>query len=77
MAEHRAHHENEDKVIEKVVENSTVDIPPVMTEKHLDRLVEDYGMRLMYQGLSLEKYRDFRYGHELFQEQFRRGLNRM
>ena len=72
MAEHRAHHENEDKVIEKVVENSTVDIPPVMTEKHLDRLVEDYGMRLMYQGLSLEKYLEIS-GMDMnsFREQFR------
>ncbi len=55
-AEHMAQHENEDKVVAKVVENATVDIPPVMIEKQIDNLVYDFRMRLMYQGLDLEKY---------------------
>ncbi len=55
-AEHTAQHENEDNVVEKVVENATVVIPEIMVEKHIDNLVYDFGMRLRYQGLDLEKY---------------------
>ncbi len=56
QAEHKAHHENEDNVVKKVVENATVDIPPVMVQKRVDDLVYDFAMRLRYQGLELEKY---------------------
>jgi trigger factor len=55
-AEHAAHHEDEDNVVQKVVENATVDIPDVMIEKHIDNLVYDFAMRLRYQGLDLDKY---------------------
>lgn len=55
-AEHKAHHENEDNVVEKVVENAQVEIPPVMVEKRVDDLVYDFEMRLRYQGLDLAKY---------------------
>lgn len=55
-AEHKAEHENEDNVINKVVENATVDIPDVMVEKRIDDLVYDFNMRLRYQGLDLQKY---------------------
>jgi trigger factor len=55
-AEHKAHHENEDNVVEKVVENATVEIPAVMVEKRVDDLVYDFAMRLRYQGLELDKY---------------------
>ena len=55
-AEHKAHHENEDNVIDKVVENAVVEIPPVMVEKRVDDLVYDFSNRLRYQGLDLEKY---------------------
>ena len=55
-AEHRALHENEDNVVEKVVENTAVDIPPVMVEKRVDDLVYDFSMRLRYQGFDLDKY---------------------
>ncbi|HOA55030.1 MAG: trigger factor [Acetivibrionales bacterium] len=72
-AEHNARHENEDKVIEKVVENATVDIPPVMIERHIDNLVNDFAMRLMYQGLDLEKYLEIS-GMDMnaFREQFKK-----
>lgn len=55
-AEHKALHENEDNVIEKVVENAVVDVPDVMVEKRVDDLVYDFSMRLRYQGLDLQKY---------------------
>jgi len=55
-AEHAAKHENEDKVVDKVVENAKVDIPEVMIERQIDNLVYDFAVRLRYQGLDLEKY---------------------
>ncbi len=71
-AEHAAHHENEDNVVEKVVENANVEIPDVMIEKHIDNLVYDFGMRLRYQGLDLEKYLEIM-GMDMnaFREQFK------
>ncbi len=71
-AEHSAQHENEDNVVEKVVGNATVDIPEVMIEKHIDNLVYDFGMRLRYQGLELEKYLEIM-GMDMkaFREQFK------
>ncbi len=72
QAEHRAHHENEDNVVEKAVENATIDIPPVMVEKRVDDLTYDFGMRLRYQGLDLEKYLEIM-GMDMasFREQFK------
>lgn len=72
QAEHRAHHENEDNVVEKAVENATIDIPPVMVEKRVDDLTYDFGMRLRYQGLELEKYLEIM-GMDMgsFREQFK------
>ena len=55
-AKHKAEHETEDNVVDKVVENATVDIPHVMVEKQIDRLIYDFDMRLRYQGLDLGKY---------------------
>lgn len=55
-AEHKAKHETEDRVINKVNENATVEIPDVMIQKHIDNLVKDFDSRLRYQGLDLEKY---------------------
>lgn len=70
-AEHKAHHENEDNVVEKVVENAIVEIPPVMVEKRVDDLIYDFEMRLRYQGLELQKYLEIM-GMDMkaFREQF-------
>lgn len=69
--EHKAHHENEDNVVEKIVENAVVDIPPVMVEKRVDDLIYDFEMRLRYQGLELQKYLEIM-GMDMkaFREQF-------
>ncbi len=55
-AKHKAKHENEDNVVQKVAENATVDIPKVMVEKQIDAIARDFDMRLRYQGLDLQKY---------------------
>jgi trigger factor len=54
--EHRAKHELENKLIEKIVDNATVEIPKVMVDKQLDANVRDFDMNLRYQGYSLEQY---------------------
>ena len=46
----------ESKVIEKLIETSEMDIPEPMIELQQDRMLEDFGMRLSYQGLKLEQY---------------------
>jgi len=70
-AEHKAHHENEDNVVEKIVENAVVDIPPVMVEKRVDDLIYDFEMRLRYQGLELQKYLEIMgMDMKVFREQF-------
>ncbi len=71
-AEHKAKHETEDSIIEKVVENVTVDIPEVMIKKQIDILARDFDMRLRYQGLNLEKYLGMMgMDQNSFREQFR------
>lgn len=55
-AEHKAKHETEDKVVEKIADNATVEIPEVMIERQIDNLVRDFDMRLRYQGLDLDRY---------------------
>ncbi len=55
-ANHKAEHENEEKVIQKIAENATVEIPEVMIEKQIDAMAKDFDMRLRYQGLDLQKY---------------------
>lgn len=43
-------------VIEKVLENATVDIPEAMIERQIDSMVRDFEYRLMGQGLKLEDF---------------------
>lgn len=43
-------------VIEKVVENATVDIPEAMIERQIDSMMRDFEYRLRSQGLSLEDF---------------------
>ncbi len=71
-AEHQAHHQNEDKVINKVVENATIDVPPVMIDNRVEDLVYEFSMRLRYQGLELNKYLEMM-GMDMaaFREQFK------
>ncbi len=55
-AKHKAEHEDEESVIQKVAENATVEIPKAMVEKQIDAMIRDFDMRLRYQGLDLQKY---------------------
>lgn len=48
--------EKQEKVVAKVAENSTVEIPEAMIAYHQDKMLDEFGQRLMYQGLQLEQY---------------------
>jgi len=48
-----------DKVIEKCVENMTVDIPEVMVEQEIEGMVKNFEQQLSQQGLNLEQYAQF------------------
>lgn len=70
-AEHKAKQENEDNVVEKVVENAIVDIPEAMIDKRIDDMVYDFGMRLRYQGIDIQKYIEIMgMNMDTFREQF-------
>ena len=55
-AQKKAERQTEENVINKVVENATVEIPQVMIENRIDNMIRDFDMKLRYQGLDLEKY---------------------
>ena len=55
----RADREFEEAVINAVAENAKVEIPAVMVEKEVDKMVQNLQQRLQYQGLSLEQYFQF------------------
>ncbi|MDO5100514.1 MAG: trigger factor [Eubacteriales bacterium] len=49
----------EDKVVKKVVELATMDIPEAMIEEQANQLVRDFEYRIQAQGLSMEQYMQF------------------
>ena len=55
----RADREFEEAVINAVAENAKVEIPVVMIEKEVDKMVQNLEQRLQYQGLNLEQYFQF------------------
>ena len=48
--------EDENNLIETIVKSSEVEIPDVLVERQLDSFIEDFAMRLGYQGYKLEDY---------------------
>lgn len=55
----RAEREYEEAILRSVVENAKMDIPAVMVEQEIDRMVQKLAQRLQYQGLTLEQYFQF------------------
>ncbi|WAA11606.1 trigger factor [Fervidibacillus halotolerans] len=54
--EHDAKHKRENAVLEKASENAEIDIPEVMIDNEVDRMVREYEQQLQQQGLNLELY---------------------
>ena len=47
---------DEDKVVAKVIENATMEIPDQMVEEQVNGMVNDYARRLESQGISFKQY---------------------
>ena len=54
--ESEAKAKKESEAIEKVVESAKMDIPQAMIDTQVNRMLEDFAMRLQQQGLSVEQY---------------------
>ena len=49
----------EDAVIDKIVENASMEIPDAMIDTQTRQMVEDFARRIQMQGLSMEQYMQF------------------
>lgn len=49
----------EDAVIEKIIENATMEIPEAMIKTQVKRMIDDFAQRITSQGLSVEQYFQF------------------
>ena len=47
---------DEDKIVAKVIENATMEIPDQMVEEQVNGMVNDYARRLESQGISFKQY---------------------
>ena len=56
---HQEEHHIRDTVVEKAAANAEVDIPAVMIENEVGRMMQDFEQRLQQQGLNLELYFQF------------------
>lgn len=54
-----AKNKKETEVIEKIVENSKMDIPAAMVNTQVRQMADDFARRLQQQGLSVEQYFQF------------------
>jgi len=70
--EHERRMEHEEQVLQAVVDQATVDLPPQLTEEEADRLLQQTAQNLERQGIPLQSYLRFTQKSE---EQFREELN--
>lgn len=49
----------ENEIVDKIIENATMDIPDPMVEEQVRQMADDFAQRMQYQGLSLEQYFQF------------------
>ena len=52
----RAATENENAIVDKLIETSTMDIPDPMVDAQVEGLVADYSRRMQSQGITLDQY---------------------
>lgn len=48
--------DKENEVVEKIIENSVIDIPEPMITAQVSQMAEDFAQRMKYQGLTIEQY---------------------
>lgn len=51
--------ENENNVVEKVVENASMEIPEAMVEEQVREMINDYARRMQSQGITMDQYMQF------------------
>lgn len=51
--------EKERTVLEKIIENAEINVPEVMITNQIEQMVQDFSMRMKYQGLPIEQYLQF------------------
>ncbi|MBM7691969.1 trigger factor [Peribacillus deserti] len=56
---HEAEHHVRDTVVEKAAENAEVEVPQVMINSEVDRMMSEFDQRLQMQGMNLEMYFQF------------------
>jgi len=56
---HEAEHFVQDTVVEKATENAEIDVPEVMVDNEVDRMVNEFEQRLSMQGMNLDLYYQF------------------
>lgn len=49
----------EDTVVEKIIENATMDIPDAMLQAQVNQMANEFAQRIQAQGLSVEQYFQF------------------
>ncbi|HBZ52916.1 MAG TPA: trigger factor, partial [Eubacterium sp.] len=54
-----AYNEVEEKVIAKVVENASMDVPSAMIDTQVRSMADDFANRLRMQGITIEQYFQF------------------
>ena len=55
-AENRGRDETEGSILAEISKHTEVEVPDAMVESEIDRIVQDFSYRLMYQGLKLDDY---------------------
>ena len=56
QAERRAENVLQEELLNKAVENMTVDVPPVMIENRITHMIEEFTLQLQSQGGDIDKY---------------------
>lgn len=59
QAQENAKFELEGKILDKVLENTEVELPESVIEHEIEHIIRDFEMRLMYQGLTLDAYLNY------------------
>ncbi|TCK90601.1 trigger factor [Natranaerovirga hydrolytica] len=54
--ENEAKQQKQEKVVDAIIENSTIELPEPMVDMQIDQMAQDLEQRLQYQGLNLEQY---------------------
>lgn len=57
--EKAAKNEKEGKVIDKIIENASMEIPEPMIETQKEQMMNEFAQQISYQGLSIEQYFQF------------------